>query len=163
VAERIPFATREQQAFETLTLLLCKAASDCSEPLKIMDFNRPFTLFVDASEIAVGAVLTQNDDEGRLRPVAFASSKLSPTQQRWSTIEREAYAALWTLQKYKQWIFGTRIVLVSDHNPLTFVESTPKSSKLMRWALALQEFDAEFRYRSGKVNEAADCLTAMVY
>jgi hypothetical protein len=122
-----------------------------------MDFNRPFTLFVDASESTVGAVLTQNDVEGRLRPVAFASSKLSPTQQRWSTTEREAYAALRALQKYKQWIFGTRILLVSDHNPLTFlVESTPKSC-------ARQQFDEEFRYRSGKVNAAADCLTRMVY
>jgi hypothetical protein len=70
VSERIPFATSGQQAFETLKLMLSKAAS---EPLKIMDFNRPFTLFVDASEITVGAVLTQNDDEGRLHPVAFAS------------------------------------------------------------------------------------------
>jgi hypothetical protein len=120
-------------------------------------------LFVDASEFSVGAALTQLDDKGQLRPVAFASSKLTLTQQRWATIEREAYASLWALQRFKNWIFGTRIVLVSDHNPLTFlVESIPKSSKLMRWALALQEFDVEFRYRSGKLNEVADCLSRMV-
>jgi hypothetical protein len=160
VSDRVPFGPREREAFDVLKSLLCKAVD---EPLKVIDPNRQFTLFVDASEVAVGAVLTQSDDSGQLRPVAFASNKLTPTQRRWSTIEREAYAALWALQKYKQWTFGTHIVLISDHNPLTFlVESAPKSSKLMRWSLALQEFDVEFHYRSGKVNEAADCLTRMV-
>ena len=77
--------------------------------------------------------------------------------------QREAYASLWALQKYKYWIFGTRIILYSDHNPITFLtETTPKSSKLMRWSLALQEFDVEFRYRCGKFNEAADSLSRMV-
>jgi hypothetical protein len=32
----------------------------------------------------------------------------------------------------------------------------------MRWSLALQEFDVEFRYRCGKFNEAAACLSRMV-
>ena len=41
-------------------------------------------------------------------------------------------------------------------------EATPKSSKLMRWSLALQEFDSEFHYRYGKFNEVADCLSRMV-
>ena len=160
VSDRIPFGQREREAFNSLKQLLCKAAN---EPLDIIDPSRQLSLFVDASENSVGAALTQCDNQGRIRPVAFASNKLTATQQRWSTIEREAYASLWALQKYKYWIFGTHIILYSDHNPITFLtESTPKSSKLMRWSLALQEFDVEFRYRCGKFNEAADCLSRMV-
>ena len=160
ISDRIPFGQRERDAFCMLKLLLCQAAN---EPLDIVDHTRQLSLFVDASDIAVGAALTQCDNQGRFRPIAFASSKLTPTQQRWSTIEREAYASLWALQKYKYWIFGTRIVLYSDHNPITFLtEATPKSSKLMRWSLALQEFDVEFRFRCGKFNEAADCLSRMI-
>ena len=160
VSDRIPFGQREREAFNSLKQLLCKAAN---EPLDIIDPSRQLSLFVDASENSVGAALTQCDNQGRIRPVAFASNKLTATQQRWSTIEREAYASLWALQKYKYWIFGTHIILYSDHNPITFLtESTPKSSKLMRWSLALQEFDVEFRYRCGKFNEAADCLSTMV-
>ena len=129
----------------------------------IVDHTRQLSLFVDASEIAVGATLTQCDNQGRFRPTAFASSKLTPSQQRWSTIEREAYASPWALQKYKYGTFGTRIILYSDHSPITFLtEATPKSSKLMCWSLALQEFDVEFHYRCGKFNEAADCLSRMV-
>jgi len=160
ICDRIPFGQRERDAFCMLKLLLCQAAN---EPLNIVDHTRQLSLFVDASEIAVGAALTQCDHQGRFRPIAFASSKLTQTQQRWSTIEREAYASLWALQKYKYWIFGTRIVLYSDHNPVTFLtETTPKSSKLMRWSLAIQEFDVEFRFRCGKFNEAADCLSRMI-
>ena len=161
VSDQIPFGQRERDAFNKLKELLCKAAN---EPLAIIDPNRQLALFVDASDTAVAAALTLCDDQGRNRPVTFASSKLTATQQRWSTIEREAYASLWALQKYKYWIFGTRIILYSDHNPISFlVDSIPKSSKLMRWSLALQEFDVEFRFRKGEFNEAADCLSRMVH
>jgi len=79
-------------------------------------------------------VLTQ-PSEGRECPLAFASCKLTATQQRWATIEKETYAALWSLQKFKHWIFGNTVTLYSDNNPITFLtETTPKSSKLMRWA-----------------------------
>ena len=55
------------------------------------------------------------------------------------------------------------ITLYSDHNPIVFLtESTPKSAKLMRWALAIQEFDVKFCYRKGSLNGAADCLSRNV-
>ena len=84
VCGRIPFGHREREAFRVLKSLLCQAAN---EPLDIVDHTRQLSLFVDASDIAVGAALTQCNGQGRFRPIAFASSKLTPTQQRWSTIE----------------------------------------------------------------------------
>jgi hypothetical protein len=159
-SDRIPFGTREREALNELKRLLCDAAN---RPLSIIDRSKRFSLFVDSSNFAVGAALTQPDDAGHERPIAFASSKLTETQQRWATIEKEAYAALWGLQKYKYWLYGRSVILYSDHNPITFLtESTPKSSKLMRWHLALQEFDVEFRFRRGVMNTAADCLSRMV-
>jgi hypothetical protein len=86
--------------------------------------------------------------------------KLSMTQSRWSTIEREAFAVIWALKKFRSWIFLSRIVIFSDHNPLSFLtEAAPKSAKLTRWALALQEFNVDFRYRSGRRHAAADFLS----
>src|SRR5208282_5035717 len=100
----------------------------------------------------------------RERPVAFASSKLTATQQNWATIEKEAYSALWALQKFKHWIFGNSVTLYSDHNPITFLtQTTPKSSKLMRLALAIQEFEVVFCYRRSNLNAAADCLSRNVF
>ena len=51
-------------------------------------------------------------------------------------------------------------MIFSDHNPLSFLtEAAPKSAKLTRWALALQEFNVDFRYRSGRRHAAADFLS----
>ena len=158
--ERVPWGNKEQQAFDKLKELLCKATM---QPLNVIDSSRPFCVSVDASEGAVGGMLTQPMPDGTEQPVAFVSCKLNATQRNWSTIEKEAYAAIWCLQKFRHWIFGTPITLYSDHNPLTFLtDSAPKSSKLMRWALALQEFNIQFVYRAGKCNKAADCLSRMV-
>jgi len=72
---------------------------------------------------------------------SLAAVKLTATPQRWATIEKETYAAIRSLQKFKHWIFANTVTLYSDHNPITFLtETTPKSSKLMRWALSFQEY-----------------------
>ena len=64
------------------------------------------------------------------------------------------------MRKYREWLFGSKIIIHSDHNPLTFLtESAPKSSKLMRWSLALAEYNIEFKYHPGKRNTAADSLS----
>lgn len=158
--ERIPFGSTEREALQQLKNMLCEAVN---ESLAIIDWSKPFSLFTDASDMAVGAALTQPNNEGHEYPIAFASNKLNTTQQKWATIEKEAYAALWALNKFKHWVLGAQIILYSDHNPLTYLtESSPKSSKLMRWSLALQEFNVEFRYIRGSLNLASDCLSRMV-
>jgi len=65
--------------------------------LAIMDCNKSFTICVDASDYAVAAAVTQPDENSQSRPVAFASVKLSPTQSKWCTVEKKAYAAIWAL------------------------------------------------------------------
>jgi len=121
--------------------------------------SKQFVIYVDASNFAVGACMTQVSEEGE-RPVSFASCKFNNTQERWATIHKEAYAALWALQKFKHWIFGRNVIVYSDHNPITFLtEAAPKSAKLMRWALAIQELDVTFRYRKGSTNVVAYCLS----
>jgi len=155
-----------RESLRVLKELLCEATI---KPLCIIDVKQPFSLFVDSCDYAVGAVLTQSrvSDSGNQYkdyPVAFASAKLTSTQQRWAIIEKEAYAALWGLQKFKYWLYGTHVTLYSDHNPITYLtETTPKSSKLVRWSLALSEFNVSFVYRAGRVNEAADCVSRMVF
>jgi len=94
------------------------------------------------------------------QPLAFTSQKLSPTQAAWSMIKREAYAVTWALNKYRDLIFGTRVTVYCDHNPLQYIrECAPKSAKLLRWSLALQEFDIEFKYQKGSCNVVADWLS----
>jgi hypothetical protein len=161
VANRVPWGESEQLAFDQLKQLLIRATE---QPLNVIDCTKPFSIFVDACNYAVGGMLTQPAADGTEQPVAFASCKLTPTQRNWATIEKEAFAVIWGLNKFKQWIFGTKVTVYSDHNPLVYLtETVPKSSKLVRWALALQEFDVQFRYKAGKYNEASDCLSRMVF
>ena len=64
------------------------------------------------------------------------------------------------MKKYREWLFGFKVIIHSDHNLLTFLtESAPKSSELMRWSLALAKYDIEFKYHARKLNIAADSLS----
>ena len=135
-------------------------AHAANTPLAIMDYNKPYNLCVDSSDYAAACALTQDVGDQLDRPVAFASVKLSPTQRNWSTVEKEAFASIWALKKYHRWLFRSKVTLYSDHNPLTFLtQASCQSSKLMSWAFALQEFDVSFKFKEGRRNTAADCLS----
>jgi len=69
---------------------------------------------------------------------------------------------LFALERYGHWVLGTKMIVVCDHNPITYLTaSAPKSAKLMRWSLALAEFDLEFQFKAGKLNIAADALSRL--
>ena len=161
VPNKLPWNALHDVVFNSLKHELCQATK---RSLQIVDFDRAFDLFVDASEQAIGGVLTQTDSVWVNNPVAFYSMKLNDTQRRWSTIKREAFATLSCLQKYRCWLFESKVIIHSDHNPLLYLtETAQKSSKLMRWALAIQEYDVVFKYRSGSTNTAADFFSRMDY
>jgi hypothetical protein len=161
IPNRIPWGIDEQKSFDKLKELLCNAAN---EPLCIIDWSKSFNIHTDASEYMVAGILSQTGEDGNECPIAFYSKKLNETQRAWSTIEREAFAVLEALNRFHSWIFGYRIFIFSDHNPLSFLtDSAFKSAKLLRWALALQNFDNCFNYKAGrsKAMAAPDCLSRM--
>ncbi|GFY17186.1 retrovirus-related Pol polyprotein from transposon opus [Trichonephila clavipes] len=130
----IPWNEAAEQAFTKLKAQLVKAPS-----LYTPNLSKPYQLYTDASATAIGACLSQNDDKGKENSIAFFSKKLTETQTRRATIEREAYAVIEALKRFDSWIFGDEIEVISDHNPLTYLTlTTPQSAKLTRWALALQ-------------------------
>ncbi|GFX52869.1 retrovirus-related Pol polyprotein from transposon 17.6 [Trichonephila clavipes] len=84
-----------EQAFTKLKAQLVKAPS-----LYTPDLSKPYQLYTDASATAIGACLSQNDEKGKENPIAFFSKKLTETQTRWATIEREAYAVIEALKRF---------------------------------------------------------------
>ena len=80
VPSRIPWGQQEQQAFEMLKSKLCEATV---QSLYIVDFDKPFSIHVDASDYAVAEILTQPADDGAERPIEFISSKPNLTQMKW--------------------------------------------------------------------------------
>ena len=137
----IPWEEPQQRAFDQLKEALKRATE---EPLYPVDFDKPFHLFVDASQHTVSSAMTQVN-AGQHLPIAFSSTKLTETQRNWAVIEKEAYAVLVALQKYRHWLLCGLTVIYCDHNPLSYLtECAPKSAKLMRWALALQGYSTVF-------------------
>ena len=151
----LPWEDTHQSVFEMLKMKLCSAPV-----LMVPDYSKPFVLHVDASSYAIGACVSQENSLGEEHPVAYASQKLSETQSKWSTIEKEAYAVVWALKRFDSMLFGARIDVVSDHNPLAYIaECCSKSAKLTRWALALQRYRCTLRHRAGHKHKNADMLS----
>ena len=119
----------------------------------------PFVLQTDASSTGLGAVLLQ-EFEDSLHPVCFASRKLLDREKRYSTIERECLAIVWAVHRFVRFLWGVRFVLQTDHRPLTYLRTSNfKNSRIMRWALSLQEFSFEVLPVSGQANVFADLLS----
>ncbi|KAL1250723.1 hypothetical protein QQF64_018519 [Cirrhinus molitorella] len=120
-------------AFNAAKDLLCSSSAP--------DFLRPFKLEVNASALGAGAVLLQETETGIDHPVCFFSKKFSKTQQRYSTIEKEALALLLALQHFEVYVGGSSlpITVYTDHNPLVFLLHMANSNqRLMRWSLVVQ-------------------------
>ena len=129
IPNKVPWGEKENKAFVDLKTQLCQATM---EPMQIADFSKTYVIEADSSDSTTGAMLLQSVPDQGIKPVAFASQKLTSTQKSWSTIEKEAFAAIWALDKFRGWIFHKPVTLYSDNNPLTYItESVIKTSKLM--------------------------------
>ncbi len=156
--KNVPFiwSNAQARAFDAL-----KAALTTSPVLKNPEFGKPFTITTDASEFAVGAVLSQATPEGE-RPVAFLSQTLNETQRRWPTHDRELHAIVCALRRWRHYVDGTDITVLTDHNSLKyFMEQRELSKRQIRWLETLQEYgnSLTIKYLPGKANVVADALS----
>ena len=132
----------------------------CSAPvLQSPDFERDFVLQTDASDVGVGAVLSQVDDTGADHPVAYFSRKLLPREQKYSTLEKECLAIKLATQAFT---LGKPFIVQTDHRALEWLDRLKENNaKLSRWSIALQPFKFQVRYRPGKDNSNADSLSRL--
>ena len=131
-----------------------------NEPLlQYPDFTKPFVLTTDASNEALGAILSQGPI-GRDLPIAYASRTLINAEKNYSTTEKELLAIVWGCKQFRQYLYGRRFTIVTDHKPLTWVFNVKDpSSRLLRWRLKLEEYDYEVVYKPGARNTNADALS----
>ena len=119
-------------------------------------------LYTDASKYGIGAYLCQivatATGEEQEQPLAFISKSLSDTERRWSVYEKEAYAIFYSCRKWEHFLRGNHFHLFTDHKNLTFL-NRPPSEKVMRWRLAIQEFDFSVAYIKGERNNVADGMS----
>lgn len=92
-----------------------------------------------------------------LRPVAYTSYKLAPTQQRCSAQEREALAIVQALQTWRDCIEGCEIYIRTDHESLAAIRKQKALPRRMqRFVGILENFNTKMFWRKGKTNYMAD-------
>ena len=95
--------------------------------LRYVDFTKPMILTTDASNGALGAVLSQ-EDGGAEFPIYFASKTLSPAEGRYSTIEKEFLAIVWAARNYRVYLLGRHFTVFTDHKPLVGITNLKNPS-----------------------------------
>ncbi|KAM7497180.1 hypothetical protein LguiA_021594 [Lonicera macranthoides] len=138
------------RAFETL-----KRAISTTPVLALPDFAKPFIVEIDASQEGIGAVLMQQG-----RPIAFLSKALPPRKQCLSAYERELWALIYAVHKWRTYLFGHHFLIKTDHQSLKFLLEQRVTSMLQqKWLTKLMGLDYTIVYKRGCENKVADALS----
>jgi hypothetical protein len=156
---------KEQEDALAALKLLVQTAPVLAKP----DYSRPFRIYVDASDVGVGAVLVQmlpNPLTGKeeLAAIAYKSRRFSDRERRWAIGEREAFGCRYGLEGFKEYILQhPDVTLYCDHHNMLHIWSC-SSAKIARWRLFMQQFEPfKIVHVDGKAPEqaAADCLSRL--
>ena len=149
-----------QLAFDKVKLLLQK-----SPVLKSPDYEKPFKLIIDSSDVGTGSVFVQEASDGLDHPVSYFSKKFLKYQKNYSVVEKETMGLVLALEHFDVYLGSMpfKIKVYTDHNPLTFLKTMKnKNQRLVRWSLALQEYNLEIQHIPGSENVVADALSRCI-
>ncbi|UYV71248.1 hypothetical protein LAZ67_8002382, partial [Cordylochernes scorpioides] len=142
----------------------CKNALDETTCLSHYSLNLPLILSCDASQVGIGATLSHLKD-GEERPVCFISRTLNVHERKYSQVEREGLAIVFAVNKLKNYLFGRKFTIYTDHKPLITIFGDKTNlppliaNRLHRWALTLSNYSFEIEYKKGKDNIIPDFLS----
>lgn len=123
------------------------------------NFHKQFIVTVDASNYAMGAVLSQVTN-GSEMPISFASKTFTKGETNKSTIEKELMAIHWAIKTFRPFLYGTKFLVKTDHRPLVYLFNLKDpSSKLTRLRIDLEEYSFEIQHIKGESNVVADAIS----
>ena len=129
--------------------------------LQSPNWDLPFEIMCDASDFALGAVLGQRIDK-KPTAICYARKTLADAQLNYTTTEKELLAVVFTLEKFRPYILGSKIIVYTDHAALKYLMSKKEAKPgLIRWVLLLQEFDLEIKDNKISENSVADHLSRL--
>lgn len=138
-----------------------KAALTEAPILAFPDFRREFILDTDASFDAIGAVLSQEDDQGREKVIAYGSHAMSSFEKGYCITRKELLAIYYFCQHYNHYLYGKRFRLRTDHKAITFMLKTknPITAQFQTWINYLSSLDIKMEFRKGINHGNADMLS----
>lgn len=96
----------------------------------MFDPNLKTIVSADASSYGLGVVVLQKQQSGNIKPVAYISRLLTPTEQRYAQIEKEALAFTWACERLSDYLLGLTFCIQTDHKPLVPLFSTKHLEEL---------------------------------
>ena len=140
-----------------------KEALTSAPVLAYPDYSKPFILETEESLKGLGAVLTQEDDEGNFCIISYASHTLKLyecSMRNYSSAKLELLVLKWAIcEKFKDYLISSKFTVLTDNNPLTYVCTSHLGAAQICWLSNLTLFDFEIKYRAGKSNQVADALS----
>jgi len=147
----------QQLAFDKL-----KAKFTSYPVLRFPDHSLPFVIECDASDFAIGSVLSQIGTDKNLHPVAFYSRKFTPPEINYYVYDKELLAIIASLLVWRQYLCGARhkITIFTDHRNLVHFQTAQHlTRKQVRYSLFISEFDFSLQYRPGSLQGKPDSLS----
>ena len=146
-----------EEAFSSI-----KKAMSSFPVLALPQLSKPFIIYSDVSLNGIGGVIAQvqpllpgqsvtpsgKPPVGAQKPIAFYSRKLTPAEKNYKVTELELLAIVFLVSKSRHWLIGRTTTVITDHEALQYLLAAPElKSRLVRWKLALNQFDLEIVFR----------------
>ncbi|KAK3726345.1 hypothetical protein QZH41_001516 [Actinostola sp. cb2023] len=121
-----------------------KIALTSAPVLAFPDMTKTFELSTDASDTGFGCILSQRDNSGRERPVYYLSKAFCDNELSWHTRDKEAFALVYALRKFRQYLLGRKFIWYTDHLGLRWLRNkgTPEADSLVPDVLQLKHDEA---------------------
>ena len=155
---KINWDERSIEAFEQ-----CKESLKSAVTLSHPSEDVPLALMTDASDTCVGGVLQQKI-RGKWLPLGYFSKRLSETQQKYSTYDKELAAIYMSMIHFRNMLEGRQLTIFTDHKPLTYAFTKNNSSnkeipRRARQLMYISEFTSDIQHIKGSANTVADALS----
>ena len=147
-----------QEAFDALKEALCT-----TPVLGYPNFSREFILETDASLKGLGTILSQQQEDGIICVIAYASRSLRPSERsmhNYSSAKLELIVLKWAFtENFHDYLLGLQFQVYMDNNLLVYVQESKLGASQIQWLSELALFDFTIKYQTGHSNRAADALS----
>jgi len=151
------WGNKEQAAFDELRHELCS-----TPVLTYFKAGRPLLAVTEASQYLCSDILSQQDEDGKWKPIAYRSKTMKPAECTYDVHHKELLAIVQVLKEWRRYLIGSRQhfrVLTDHQNLIRFTTSKELTGRQIRWSEVLSGFDFKIEYRPGKKVGKPDALT----